>query len=89
MSIFLMGGGTVTPIKEHRGSVAIKLTCYRGLHNGGEYAAMPPRPTFAEAEDDMTRFCNERRDAEGGMCSYELPMRPPNKVLPGTDDEAA
>jgi hypothetical protein len=85
MAIFLMGGGQVTPIKEHRGSVAVKTNCYRGLYNGDEHADMPPRMSFSEAEADMTAFCAGRRDAEGGMCSYSLPVNTPLAVLPGTD----
>jgi hypothetical protein len=86
MAIFLLGGGQLTQIQEHRGSVAIKATCYRGLYHGVEHADMPPRATFAEAEADMTAFCEKARDARGGMCSYELPIRPPRKVLAGTEE---
>lgn len=86
MSIFLMGGGQVTAVKEHRGGVAIKATCYRGLYNDAEHPDMPPRTKYAEAEDDMQAYCKARRDAEGGMVSYALAMRPPKATLPGTDE---
>ncbi len=89
MAIFMMGGGQTTQIREHRGSVAEKPTCYRGTYQGVEHDDMPPRAKFAEAEDDMVRFCTARRDEQGGMVSYSLPIRSPKKVLAGTDDEAA
>ncbi len=85
MSIFLMGSGKVTAVKEHRGSVLVKTNCYRGLYNGAEDRDMPPRRAFSEAERDMRTFAEARRNAEGGMCSYSLPVNPPRKLLAGTD----
>lgn len=85
MSIFLIGGGNVTSIKEHKGSVAVKKTCYRGLYNEAEHEEMPPRATYAEAVADMETFCKKRRDAEGGMCMHALAVRAPRRILPGTD----
>ncbi len=86
MGIMLLGpGGQMTQVKEHKGSVIIKKTCYRGTYNEQEFPEMPPRANYKEACVDMENFCKAKRDAEGGMCVYSLRMGQPRKVLAGTD----
>lgn len=88
MSIFLMGGGKpMMQITEHKGGVVEKPTCYRGTYNNAEHADMPPRATYAEAEEDARVFTNKRRDEVGGMCTFSSRMRPPKKRLAGTDSQ--
>lgn len=86
MAIWIMGGGQIQSVKEHRLSVAVTKTCYRGLLNDASQKEMPPRKTYKDALDDLRDFEKVITARERGMCVTALAAHPPRKVLAGTAD---
>jgi hypothetical protein len=84
MATWIMGGGQIKPLKEHRLSIALTKTCYRGLLNDAPQEEMPPRKTYKEAVNDLKQFEKVITGREGGMCVTALACHSPRKVLAGT-----
>jgi len=85
MSIMLLGPNGIIPIKEHRLSVAVSKTCYRGTVNDENHPDCPPRTTYKEALTDAEKLGKNLTAEQGGMCMFSLACHPPRKVLAGTE----